>query len=112
VAFAWIFFRATMFKQRFYISKRIITSIPGMLQQIFSGNIVFENLGLSQTDMALSIILIIFLESVHVWQRNKSISAFWAQRPVTFRWAVYYLVVLSILFLGVFENRQFIYFQF
>ncbi len=112
VAFAWIFFRANDVQTAFYISKRIITSIPGMLQQIFSGNIVFENLGLSQTDMALSIILIIFLESVHVWQRNKSISAFWAQRPVTFRWAVYYLVVLSILFLGVFENRQFIYFQF
>jgi hypothetical protein len=35
-----------------------------------------------------------------------------AERPIWFRWAVYYALGLAILCFGEFGKRQFIYFQF
>jgi hypothetical protein len=35
-----------------------------------------------------------------------------ADRPLALRWAVYYSLLLGIIFWGVFEHTQFIYFQF
>ena len=112
VSFAWIFFRANEVYSAFYIARNIVTGIPGLFNQLIHNQLVFENIGLSRKDMFLSVILILFLEAVHYLQSKKDISAIFVQKPVYVRWAIYYGIVLAIIFLGVFENRQFIYFQF
>lgn len=112
VAFAWIFFRANSVDSAFYIVKHIFTGIPDVVHQLINNQPILESMGLKKNDFALSILLIIFLETVHYVQSKKSLSDIFVQKPAYVRWAVYYGVILAIIFLGVFENRQFIYFQF
>lgn len=112
VTFAWIFFRAKDVMTAFYIVKHIFTEIPDLIFKLLNHQKVSEPLGLSREDFVLSVILIIFLEVVHYIQRKKNLSEIFTQKPIYIRWAVYYTLTLIILYLGVFESRQFIYFQF
>jgi alginate O-acetyltransferase complex protein AlgI len=111
-AFAWIFFRASSVNSAFYIIQHIFSGLPDLAGRILNHQSVWENLGLGKKDLILSVLLIIFLEIVHYVQSKKSITLMIKQKPTYVRWAVYYGIVLAIIFFGVFENRQFIYFQF
>ncbi len=55
---------------------------------------------------------IIFIEIVHITQRKHGLRRYIAQKPIWIRWAVYYALILAIIFFGEFSGRQFIYFQF
>ena len=112
-SFAWIFFRANNVKSALYIIKKMFWGFPELIRNIQTKpSSVFQNLGLDSTGMTISLMLIIFLECVHYIQNRRSISAILLEKPVIVRWAAYYCFFAMILFLGVFENRQFIYFQF
>jgi len=52
------------------------------------------------------------MESVHLLQRHRRIRHMLAEKPLWLRWSVYYALIFGILFFGVFERQQFIYFQF
>lgn len=112
VSFSWIFFRANGVHAAFYIVKHIFTGIPGIFRDLLNYRPVFEYIGLGPKYLILSVLLILFLETVHYFQNGKNLSLLFTQLPTYVRWAVYYGVILTIVFLGVFENRQFIYFQF
>ena len=112
VCFAWIFFRANNVQSAFYISKHIFTGIPDLIYRLQNHQSVYKYLGLNTNELILSVGLILFLESIHYIQTKINISEIFVRKPLYFRWAVYYGLVLAILFLGVYENRQFIYFQF
>ena len=112
VAFSWIFFRANNVENAMYISTHIFSGLPDLAKKVLNHQEVFENLGLTKMGYILSVLLIIFLETVQYIQSKHSISQIFIRKPWAIRWAVYYALILSILFLGVFENRQFIYFQF
>jgi D-alanyl-lipoteichoic acid acyltransferase DltB (MBOAT superfamily) len=112
ITFTWIFFRANGMHSAIYITKHIFTGIPDLVSKFVNHQTVFEYMGLSGNDLILSVLLILFLETVHYIQRKKSISAILMLNPTYIGWAVYYVLIFVILFFGVFENRQFIYFQF
>lgn len=112
VAFAWIFFRANSVHTAFYIAKNIFAGMPKIISKFLNHQSVFENIGLERKELVLSVLLIFFLESVHYLQSKVNLSVIFMQKPIYVRWAVYYGFIIAILFLGVFENRQFIYFQF
>jgi hypothetical protein len=44
-------------------------------------------------------------ERAPVWQNLQ-------RQPVAIQWSLYYLLILSILLLGIYDNNAFIYFQF
>jgi len=112
VAFAWIFFRANSVQSAFYIVEHMFTGLPDVANNLLHHQPVIDNLGLEKRSFILSFFLIVFLETVQFVQSKRSISEVLAQKSIYVRWAVYYVAILSIIFLGVFENRQFIYFQF
>jgi hypothetical protein len=112
VSFAWIFFRANNVESAFYISKHILTGIPDLLASIMNNQFTFDNLGVDKRDLILSFLLIIFLETVHYFQNKVSLSQVFLSKPAFVRWSLYFGVILVILLFGVFESRQFIYFQF
>jgi len=112
VAFAWIFFRANSVQSAFYIVEHLFSGIPEVVNNLLNHQYVLDYMGLEKRSFILSIFLIVFLETVHFIQSKRSISEIFAKKSIYVRWTVYYVAVLSILFLGVFENRQFIYFQF
>ncbi|HEX3007796.1 MAG TPA: MBOAT family O-acyltransferase [Bacteroidales bacterium] len=112
VAYAWIFFRANTPESAFYIASHIFTGIPDLFQSILNHQFEFEYIGLYRNDLILSVGLIILLETVHYFQSRHNISQLFKKSPALIRWSAYYTLVFMIIIYGVFENRQFIYFQF
>ena len=56
--------------------------------------------------------VILVMEWVHSIQKKRSLNTLLQNQPRYLRWTVYYVFVLAIMYLGVYQNRQFIYFQF
>jgi len=102
--FAWIFFRANNVSDAFYIVRKITVD--------FSWKTTNWNLGLAPVDLALVVITIIFMEWIHILQNKISIRQTISQKPLVWRWVIYCGWVAAIILLGVFEDRNFIYFQF
>jgi hypothetical protein len=63
-------------------------------------------------EIAIALSLIVFMEIIHQLQARKNVTESFNRLPGFARWSFYYAAILVILFLGVFENREFIYFQF
>ncbi len=111
VCFAWIFFRSNSLSEAWYIITHLFSGLgnafsPDYLLKCFSG------LGLSKAEFAAAILSIVFLELFHLAQRQKRLGQMLTSKPVWVRWGVYYVIVSVIIFLGVFGNSSFIYFQF
>jgi hypothetical protein len=49
---------------------------------------------------------------VHHQQYRQGIRDWIRMKPAYLRWGIYYATILAILVLGVYEKREFIYFQF
>jgi D-alanyl-lipoteichoic acid acyltransferase DltB (MBOAT superfamily) len=110
VCFAWIFFRADTISDAFYIISNLFTGWRGAftvetLEKIpFWGSLKFE--------LAVSLISIGILLSVHLMEERGNIIDRFSDKPIWIRWPVYYSLLLAILLFGNFGAKQFIYFQF
>jgi alginate O-acetyltransferase complex protein AlgI len=111
VDFAWIFFRADTHRA-FYIAKHIFTGWLEIFQNLLSGDAILQNIGLPPGEIVFSILLILFLEAVHYIQSRKNLLSAFLAKPAFLRWSVYYALIFIIMVFGVFQNRDFIYFQF
>jgi alginate O-acetyltransferase complex protein AlgI len=114
VMFAWVFFRANSVSEALFIVKKIPFAYQNLVNFLHAGNMVVA-LGLDNVykqELLYSLILIAFLESIHIFHSYKNITLFLKQQSTFIRWAAYYVLVFTIVFFGFFENRQFIYFQF
>ncbi|MBN1926419.1 MAG: MBOAT family protein [Prolixibacteraceae bacterium] len=112
VTFAWIFFRAENVDTAFLIIRKMIAGLPEIGKMLIAMKSPFEYFGFTRIELAFSFLLIIFLEFIHFLQRKNYFSEQFNNKPFYFRWAVYYGLIIMIVLMGVFENRQFIYFQF
>ena len=112
VGFAWVFFRASNIHDAFYIIKHMIVDWPMLIQRALSHQSLQLNLSVPSKEILLCFLLILFLEAVHFIQGKLDIAQYIKTRPAVLRWSVYYGVLTVIILMGVFENRQFIYFQF
>jgi alginate O-acetyltransferase complex protein AlgI len=99
VNIAWVFFRANSVADALYILGRI--------PQVFTD----YNIGsMSRSAVVFAIVLIFILQVIEYLHAKYDLIKTVGQ--MRWRWAAYYVLVLAIAYLGVFENRQFIYFQF
>ncbi len=110
VAFAWIFFRANNIDDALYIAKHAITGIPDAIRN-YKTTFGYDY-GMKLPQIIASFGLIAFLEAVQNVQKRKDISDWLYKIPRPARWGIYVVVILTILFYGVFTDKQFIYFQF
>jgi D-alanyl-lipoteichoic acid acyltransferase DltB (MBOAT superfamily) len=102
-AFAWIAFRAASLSDFGVIVGRIFD--PGAWSRP-------SDLGLGGREIAAALLSIAFMESVHLIQRHRDIGHMLREKPWTIKGPVYAVMVLSIVFLGKFDSKSFIYFQF
>jgi hypothetical protein len=112
VMVAWVFFRANSINDAIYILQqfpKVVQDISGLSHPVRSLGINFT---MNPVQLATAFFLIFFLEAFHYLQIRKNITQIFERWPTFIRWSVYYAAILIILFMGVFENRQFIYFQF
>jgi D-alanyl-lipoteichoic acid acyltransferase DltB (MBOAT superfamily) len=109
VGVAWVFFRADNLHVANYILTNMFAGFPQMCRDFMDGKIIFEYLG---TSKSWPIFLILFLETVSYLQKKHHLTKRLLKSPLVLRWSVYFIIVMVILLTGVFDDRQFIYFQF
>ena len=56
--------------------------------------------------------LIAAIELLDYCRERYALLQVFRRQPRAIRWAVYYIAIFVIIFMGIFENQQFIYFQF
>ncbi|MFH1282335.1 MAG: MBOAT family O-acyltransferase [bacterium] len=111
VCVAWIFFRSQNIDDALYILTHLTTGF-GELFNISNLESKFHELGISRYEFLIVLGSIAVMEYTHFLQRNGSIIKMLYNKPLYFRWVLYYgLVVVTLLF-GVYNKSQFIYFQF
>jgi D-alanyl-lipoteichoic acid acyltransferase DltB (MBOAT superfamily) len=108
--FAWIFFRAHSVHEALYIVKYSIVGLTNGAGLNLSR--IPEDLGVSLSQIVIILASLAFLALVHYQQYHQGVRDWIKGRPFYLRWSIYYGTVLLILFFGVYEERQFIYFQF
>lgn len=101
VSFSWIFFRT----QNLSDAKYIIFNLLNFKSETWN---FFPNQTIAQFLIAL--LLIIFLLLVEAFKEKISQKMFGG--PFAFKWVIYYILIFSILLLGIFDQVKFIYFQF
>ncbi|MEK6858826.1 MAG: MBOAT family O-acyltransferase [Nanoarchaeota archaeon] len=103
-SFAWIFFRATNVSDAFYVVRHLFSG----LAVGFTG----ANLGMSIWEIIIALGAIALMEIVQLVQEREGKKEFILKLPRWIRATLYIGLILIILLFGVFERRQFIYFQF
>ncbi|MBN2828837.1 MAG: MBOAT family protein [Candidatus Cloacimonetes bacterium] len=93
-----IFFRASDVKQGWAILKGILS--------LKEGSLFIDAATLSYSFIAL--ILLLFIEANNTIDFNDFIM----RQKTLSKWSLYYIIIISIIVLGVFDNSAFIYFQF
>jgi alginate O-acetyltransferase complex protein AlgI len=104
VNLAWVFFRARTLRDSVYLLKGMLKPTSHSISE------TIQLIGLKELIVAL--LAIALMERVHWMQRNIDFAAWFDAKPKWLRWSGYYLLLGSILFLAVYSNAQFIYFQF
>ena len=115
VCVGWIFFRAASIGDAVYVLGHLTAGLPASLRAVAEDPAARERLlylGQGAASFVLALVGIVVLELVHAGQRHERMRALVATQPTWLRWSLYYALVLSVMFAGVFTRTQFIYFQF
>ncbi len=112
--YAWVFFRANSISDALYINRAMASSVIHPLSLVHTLRDAAGGIPgpITSYDFMMAVLVIAFMELIHLIQRKRGMRAMLAERPIWLRWAVYYALGLAILCLGEFGKRQFIYFQF
>ncbi len=112
VTFAWIFFRARNGVEAVYIVGHLFSGVGRKLighEQLIDSSVL---LGEDRASVAIALGFITLLGIIEAAQGKRSIRGEIAQLPAWSRWGIYYALLFTILWFGVFNKTQFIYFQF
>jgi len=112
IAFAWIFFRATNLTHAFVIIKQFGNGWKYFWDTVSELKTPIQNYGITLAEVYLGIFLIVGLLIFEKLQTRIDVQQYFLQQSILLRWSCYTLYILVVLYWGVFENRQFIYFQF
>lgn len=100
---AWVFFRSNTITDAFYIFGKMFQFGPNVTGTFF---------GIPIPEMIFTSCLIIFLMCFEIIQEKTSIIALLSRLPTWVRWSIYYILIFSLIILGVSGQNEFIYFQF
>lgn len=114
VYFVRIFFRAVTVKDATHMAKKIFGIFPEMVRVIKGHKVLTHELLLGMNIWAIlcGLGLVAFLELIHKIEGEGHIYEIVGQKPKAVRWLVYVFGFLAIAYFGVFDSKQFIYFQF
>lgn len=115
VCFAWIFFRAKNMSDAIYIVTHLFTGLGEFIMNSYDVRYIkstLKGMGLEQSEFLIAAGAIAIMEAVQMVQRNYRIRTLIAERPIWIRWPIYYATIFFIIKFGIFEQQEFIYFQF
>lgn len=111
VTFSWIFFISKDLKDSSYVATHFYHGLKLDILSLFSNNFECILLDQNMNNLLIVVFSIIFMELVHFSEKHRSMRHMLSDKPVWFRWPVYYLMFFGIIFFGIF-GESFIYFQF
>ena len=100
----WVFFRAASLSDAATVLSRVVTSLASLPRSL--------QVRVASGEILLSLGLIAMLLGVEALDERRSVWERLAARPLYFRWAVYYAVLVCLIVLGTWNLRQFVYMQF
>jgi D-alanyl-lipoteichoic acid acyltransferase DltB (MBOAT superfamily) len=114
--YAWIFFRASNVEQATYIGTHLWQGWKSVMSPAGIKAVVTA-LGGSDTisgafNVLTGILMILFMEYVQHKTKDESAINIVGRKSRMTRWSFYACLVIAILMLGVYDNQEFIYFQF
>lgn len=120
VSLAWVFFRAESLDQAFFIIGHFSQNLAGDIRHLMTSTALVpalwaqqeKVLGLNITNWIILVGSIVLLTFVHKLQDRVSLQMFLEKKPSTVRWAIYYGMVLVIVYFAAKGQEHFIYFQF
>ncbi len=108
VCFTYIFFRANSVSDAFQIIEKSLH-----ISKVQIGFYMFQDTTLRNEELLISVSMILLLFAFETIQfKYNDLASRFTKAPLALRWIIYIIVVLAIVYLGVFERDQFIYFQF
>ncbi|WP_246138946.1 MBOAT family O-acyltransferase [Mucilaginibacter frigoritolerans] len=110
ILIAWVFFRARKIHDALYIIKSAFTQTYTDLINLLHHKPL--EITTASHDLEKGIIVILFLELIHILQGKMNIKDFINSQPKYLRWGIYYLFIFLLLLGSTATNSQFIYFQF
>lgn len=111
VTIAQIFFRAPTVADAINMIRQLPFAIAEGVDILLAKTHMVQ-LPVSNARFFMCIVVIGVLEAVHIVQNRGGINALIQKQPRYIRWFAYYTFLFAVIYLGVFHNRQFIYFQF
>lgn len=111
VCFTFIFFASHTVRDAFYITGRIPAAIRD-LALLLRAKMPALTLPVSRGRLVLFVAVVLLMEAIHMLQKKHSLNNLLQAQPRYVRWGIYYIFVFTTIYMGVFQNRQFIYFQF
>jgi alginate O-acetyltransferase complex protein AlgI len=116
INFSFIIFRANNLYDAFYIVSNLFNGTGELLVNFYDlsyiGNL-FGSFGLYKSEIPAFVIILSFFLINETYGRNINIFNRLNDKPFAIRWAVYYFLIFSIIFLGAYNsNQQFLYVQF
>ena len=112
VTFAWIFFRAESLHNAALIIKKMYFAPQELLRLVHTRKFGFLHLGSLKGVVIGGFILIGLLFTIQWMELKYKVSQRFASFPSWQRWLVYYTAIFVLLFFGIHNKNQFIYFQF
>jgi alginate O-acetyltransferase complex protein AlgI len=102
--FAWIFFRANTLSDAVTLVRHLFSWPTESLHPLIAV--------IGHRQLMIAIALVAALEFIQWLERRTDMRYFLTTQPTWIRWPTYYGLGFAIVFLGVLEAKQFIYFQF
>ena len=109
--FTLILFRSKTLSDALYVITHLGTGL-GSLKGLKMSLKSFYNLGVDRHELILLLISIGLMELVEWVEPLRNMRRMFSERPILFRWVMYYVVILFLIFFGKYNDRAFIYFQF
>jgi D-alanyl-lipoteichoic acid acyltransferase DltB (MBOAT superfamily) len=110
VSLAWAFFRANSIPDAVYM----VTHLHSGWSDILTGNNLdaWLFLGKPKRDFIIAISSLVFVWLIHFLETHNNMRHMFSEKPIIFRWPVYYILLTAVLLLCAPGSQKFIYFQF
>ena len=111
VSFTWIFFRANNILDAYYIITHLFTGMTNIVNPE-NLNFIINNLGLSKNQILIILFSISLMGFIQYIFSNTILRTRFLINKAWLRWIGYYIIIVSIIVFGVYNQSSFIYFQF
>ena len=109
--FTLIIFRSKSLSDAFYVITHLGAGL-GSSEGIKMSMKTLYDLGMDRYQLIFALIPIVIMELVERVEPLRNMRQMFSSKPILFRWAMYYLIILFLIFFGEYNDQAFIYFQF